>query len=481
MAVKQPFARIQVAVQRAGRFLSGMVMPGMGAIIAWGLGNALFGPTGWFPNDSIAKINGLMILYLIPILIGYMGGRMVHGDRGGVIGAVAALGAAASGDSPLLIGAMIAGPGAAWILKRCDRLLEGKVRSGLEMLVNNFSAAVVGVASSWAAYTAIGPSAQMLTAAMAAGCTAMIDAGMLPLVHLLIEPGKILFLNNAIQHGVLNPIAVEQVYDHGKSILFLIESNPGPGLGVVLAYWLAGRGKAKQSAPGVAAAVSLGGLHETYFPFVLQTPKLLLAAIAGGMTGTFVFTMLDTGLAGTPSPGSLIAYMALAPKGEWLPLLCGVLASAIVSLVAAAVLLKLNMTGSGEVTVEKAAVQPYSPEKMEPTAVKQTNESMSEAAVASSAEKTQPAVGKIVFACDAGMGSSAMGASILKRKMKSAEISSTAVVHTAISDIPDDADIVITHRSLTERAKLRKPDAEHISIDDFLKSPEYDQLVNRLK
>ncbi|MCY9656616.1 PTS mannitol transporter subunit IICBA [Paenibacillus chondroitinus] len=460
----------RVKVQSFGRFLSGMVMPNIGAFIAWGLITALFIPTGWIPNEYLAKLVGPMITYLLPLLIGYTGGTMIHGTRGGVIGAVTTMGVVIGTDIPMFMGAMIVGPFAAWVLKQFDKSIEGKIKSGFEMLVNNFSSGIIGAILAVLAYTVVGPAVQVVSKALASGVQALVNAGLLPLANILIEPGKVLFLNNAINHGVLSPIALDQASKTGKSILFMLESNPGPGLGILLAYWIVGRGAAKLSAPGSAIIHFFGGIHEIYFPYILMNPRLILAVIAGGVTGTFTFSLFNAGLVAPPSPGSIFAYIAMAPKGGMLPIFSGVITSTIVSFAVGALLLKTTkQTESEDLDQAKARMK-----------------EMKQAPAAAAAErvdvpvtKSANNVQKIVFSCDAGMGSSAMGASILRKKMKEASININ-VINTAINDIPSDADIVITHKSLTDRARNKAPQAEHISIDNFMKSPEYDELVKRL-
>ncbi|MEC0239886.1 PTS mannitol transporter subunit IICBA [Paenibacillus dokdonensis] len=471
----------RVGVQKFGRFLSGMVMPNIGAFIAWGLITALFIPTGWIPQEYFAKLVDPMIKYLLPLLIGYTGGTMVHKQRGGVIGALVTMGVIVGTDIPMFLGAMAVGPGAAWVLKQFDKAVEGKIKSGFEMLVNNFSLGIIGGALVMVAYSIVGRIIEAVTNVLSSGVEFLVNHHLIPLVNILIEPAKVLFLNNAINHGVLSPIAIEQAQSAGKSILFMLESNPGPGLGILLAYMIVGRGAARQSAPGAAIIHFFGGIHEIYFPYILMNPRLILAAMAGGVTGTFTFSLLNAGLVGPPSPGSIIAYLAMAPRGEILPVLSGVVTAAIVSFVVAALLLKTSKkTDEDEEDLEEATKRM---KDMKSAGTPSTGAVAATATVAVDADeghKRKEEVQKIVFACDAGMGSSAMGASILRKKMKAAG-SPIEVTNTAISDIPSDADIVVTHKTLTERARGVAPQAEHISIDNFLKSPEYDELVERLK
>ena len=455
----------RVSVQRFGRFLSGMVLPNIGAFIAWGLITALFIPTGWIPNANLAKIVGPMLTYLLPLLIGYTGGRMVYGQRGGVIGAIASLGVIAGSSIPMFLGAMIIGPASAWIMKQFDSLIEGHIRSGFEMLVNNFSIGILGGLLAVFGYILIGPAVTVISNFLAAGVQIIVKLDLLPLANLFIEPGKVLFLNNAINHGILSPLGIQQSAATGKSILFMLETNPGPGLGLLLAYWLAGKGSAKESAPGAIIIHFLGGIHEIYFPYILMNPKLILATMAGGVVGTFTFTLLGAGLVAVPSPGSIFAYMAMTPRGDLLRVLTGVCTATAASFIVAYLMLKFGK-------------QPES-EDME-TALEKTAELKGAKLNSALSTLGSSSVKKIIFACDAGMGSSAMGASILRKKIVAAGLDIT-VSNAAINEIPTDADIVITHKSLTERARKSAPLATHIPIDDFLKSPEYDALVERLK
>lgn len=452
---------MRAKIQAFGRFLSGMVMPNIGAFIAWGLITAFFIPTGWTPNEHLGKLVGPMITYLLPLLIGYTGGKMVHDVRGGVVGAVATMGVIVGSDIPMFMGAMIMGPLGGYVIKKVDEALKDRIPAGFEMLVNNFSAGIVGMIVTLLAYSAIGPVVLGLNKVLAAGVQAIVNMGLLPLASIFIEPGKILFLNNAINHGILGPLGVAEVAQKGKSIFFLLETNPGPGLGVLLAYWLVGKGMAKQSAPGAIIIHFFGGIHEIYFPYVLMNPILVIAVILGGATGVFTFAALGAGLVATPSPGSIFAEIAMAPKGGLIPVLAGIALSALVSFLVSSLLLK--RFGQDEEDLEAA---------------KQMVSQLKGGKVHDAAKGTK--IRKIVFACDGGMGSSAMGASVLRRKIKEAGLD-IEVVHTAINEIPDDADIVITHRELTARAKEKAPGAEHVSIETFVNNPIYDELVKRLK
>lgn len=457
-------------IQRFGSYLSSMIMPNIGAFIAWGLITALFIPTGWLPNEQLGELVGPMISYLLPLLIGYTGGKLVYNERGGVVGATATMGVIVGADIPMFIGAMIMGPLGGYLIKKVDQLFEGKVKSGFEMLVNNFSAGILAGILTILAYLAIGPTVYALNEALAAGVDAIVNAGLLPLASIFIEPAKVMFLNNAINHGILGPIGVEQVTSAGKSILFMLETNPGPGFGILLAFWVFGVGNAKRSAPGAAIIHFLGGIHEIYFPYILMKPSLLIAVILGGMSGVFTFTLFNVGLVATPSPGSIFAYMAMTPRGDYIGVLAGVIIATAVTFVIASLILKASKN-KGEVDLSSATAQ-----------MEEMKGKKSQAAehLTAANEIDAKNIKKIIFACDAGMGSSAMGASILRDKVKKAGLD-IEVKNSSINNLPEDVDLVITHKDLTTRAKEKRPNAEHISVENFLSSPEYDKLVDRLK
>jgi PTS system mannitol-specific IIC component len=330
---------MQATIQRIGGYLAGMIMPNIAAFIAWGLITALFIPTGWWPNEQLAALVGPMILTLLPVLIGYTGGRLVHGQRGAVIGAVATMGVVVGTDIPMFLGAMIIGPLAAFLLKQLDRLIAGRVRSGFEMLVDNFSAGILGLVMAVLGLLAIGPIVETLANAAGDGVDVLVTNNLLPLVSIIVEPAKVLFLNNAINHGVLGPLGVTQALESGKSILFMIETNPGPGLGILLAYWFFGPRALRPSAPGAIIIHFFGGIHEIYFPYVLMNPRLILAAIAGGASGVFTAVITGSGLVATPSPGSIFAYMAVTPLGGHIGVLLAIAVAGGVSFAAASMLL----------------------------------------------------------------------------------------------------------------------------------------------
>jgi len=489
----------RVRVQQFGTFLSNMVLPNIGAFIAWGLITALFIQTGWitlvgdkifgyapglepgqYDYGFVSKLGGWdadgggivgpMITYLLPILIGYTGGRMAYGGdnvRGGVVGAIATMGAVTGASVPMFLGAMIMGPLGGYTMRRIDALWDGKIRPGFEMLVNNFSAGIWGMILAIFGFVVAGPFVKGFSSVAEDVVDFLVDNDLLPFTSVFVEPAKILFLNNAINHGVFTPLGTAESAREGQSILFLIEANPGPGLGLLLAFMFFGRGVAKASAPGAAVIHFLGGIHEIYFPYVLMKPKLLLAVIAGGMSGVATNLVFGSGLRAPAAPGSIIAVWLQSPAGSLVGVTLSVIVAAGVTFLIAGFLLKLDRDEEeGDLAGATASM-----------------ESMKgKSSIASSVlgGSGTGAVRSIVFACDAGMGSSAMGASVLRKKIQAAGHGEVSVVNKAISNLSDDVDLVVTHQDLTDRARQKAPSAIHVSVDNFMGSPRYDEIVEML-
>ncbi|QCR20056.1 PTS mannitol transporter subunit IICBA [Agrococcus sp. SGAir0287] len=486
----------RVAVQRFGTFLSGMIMPNIPALIAWGILTALFIPAGPFPNQGITDfVVGPVIHYLLPLIIANTGGRMVYDQRGGIVATVATAGAIGGADyiaslvpdgpsSPhMFIGAMILGPLSAWVMKMLDRLWDGKVRAGFEMLVNMFSAGIVAFLMALFGFFVIAQVVTFIMRVLGGAVGFLVDSGLLPLASIIIEPAKVFFLNNALNHGVLTPLGVQQASETGSSIFFLLEANPGPGLGVLLAFTFFGVGVSKATAPGAAIIHFFGGIHEVYFPYVLAKPVLLVAMIAGGASGVATNAILGTGLGFPAAPGSIIAVFGAAISVSALNLvgvLASVLISATVTFLVASVILRASR--KRDLEREAAGADDFG------AAVARTEANKGRSSEALAGLRTAAAGGtatatlagpisKIVFACDAGMGSSAMGASVLRSKIKQAGFGDVSVSNVAIANLDATPDVIVTQQELTPRAQQRTPDAIHISVDNFMSSPRYDEVV----
>ncbi len=455
---------MKTALQKFGKFLSAMVMPNIGAFIAWGFITAIFIADGWWPNEQLASIQPYMLTYLLPILITATGGRMIAKDRGMVMGAIAIVGCIAgvggTEGQPMLMAAMIMGPLAGWVIKKFDQMMEGHMPAGFEMLINNFSVGILGMILAIIGYYFIGPVMTGILSVLSAGVALLINNSLLPLVAIFVEPAKVLFLNNAINHGIFTPIGVEQAVEAGKSIMYMLESNPGPGLGVLLAYWLFSADKTtKDSAPGAIIIHFLGGIHEIYFPYILMNPVVIIAPILGNICAITFYTLFNCGLKGPASPGSIIAYLSMAPKGETLMVLLGVLIAAGVSFLVASPIIKLSNAKGTSLEAAKDQMQTMKAQ--------------------SKGQKSILTAKKIVFACDAGMGSSAMGATKFRNRLKAVR-PDIVVTNTSVDNIPSDCDIAVVQTVLADRARECAPNAVLITIGNFLADPALDDLFFQL-
>ncbi|MCM3500780.1 PTS mannitol transporter subunit IICB [Microbacterium sp. P26] len=535
----------RIAVQRFGTFLSGMIMPNIAAFIAWGFITMLFIPDGFFGARSpfgwhwapVAEILGgggnaatinwpgamtaltanedgstyqgyvglvsVMITYLLPLLIANTGGRIVYGARGGVVATIAVMGVIVGTNIPMFLGAMIMGPLAAWVTKQMDKLWDGKIRPGFEMLVNNFSAGILGMILAIIGFFAFGPVFLGISAVLGSIVAFLVQFNLLPVLSIIVEPAKVLFLNNAINHGVFTPLGIEQAAESGKSILFLIEANPGPGLGLLLAFTFFGVGAAKASAPGAIIIQFLGGIHEIYFPYALAKPMTILALIAGGASGVATNMIFQGGLAFPAAPGSIIAVTVAAigaGPANLLVVYLSVVVAAVVTFLVAGIILRASRKRDQEAEGDSfaAAIDQTAANKgkessalgaLRTRAAGTTGSGTTEAAdrdvdaalggVAGAVATKQ--LNNIVFACDAGMGSSAMGASVLRNKIKKAGIDGVTVTNQAIANLDGSADLVITQNQLTDRAKAQSPDSVHVSVDNFMNSPKYDEVVEMVR
>ncbi|WP_083516049.1 PTS mannitol transporter subunit IICB [Alicyclobacillus sendaiensis] len=483
-AAAQPIAssgRARAAMQKFGGFLAGMVMPNIPAFIAWGLITAFFIPTGWTPNAKLDQLVSPMVSFLIPVLIGFTGGRLVYGIRGGVVGAIATAGVAIGASQPMFIGAMVMGPLGGYLIKQFDRAVEGRIRAGFEMLVNTFSAGILGAVLAILGFLAVQPVMDRVSAWLGAAAVWVTNAHLLPLIAIFIEPGKVLFLNNAINHGILEPIGVEQAKETGKSIFFLLETDPGPGLGLLLAYWAFAKGAIRQSAPGAILIQFFGGIHEVYFPYVLMRPILVLAVILGGMAADTTFMLLHAGLVATPSPGSIFAEIAMTPKGGYVPVLSGIFVGALVSFLVASFFIRRarDEMDEGALAFAQAVVQDMkSQSKFAPSGQAAAPTPADQAGFEAQTLVRVPSA--VYFACEAGMGSSAMGASILKKRLQEAGYD-IPVHHVPVNQLPPTAEVVFTQASFETRAQQVAPKAKIYLVQNFLNKATYDQLIEDLE
>ena len=457
------------AVQRFGKFLSSMVMPNIGAFIAWGFITALFIEKGWLPNAQLATLNGPMLNYLLPVLIAFQGGKLIGGDRGGVMGAIATIGVIVGApDYPMLMGAMVMGPLAGFVIKKFDQAMDGRMPAGFEMLINNFSIGIFGMLLAIVGYYAIGPFMSAVLVVLKGGVQVLVDHSLLPLAAIFIEPAKVLFLNNAINHGIFTPIGIEQAAEAGKSIMYMLEANPGPGLGLLLAYWAFSKDKAtKDSAPGAIIIHFFGGIHEIYFPYILMNPLVIVGPIAGNICAILFYSITKAGLVGPSAPGSIIAFMSMSPKSSIVITALGVLIAATVSFLVSSPIVKMAGSKSLEDAQKKTSDMKA--------------ESKGQAAeVLSGADVKADDIKKIVFACDAGMGSSAMGATKFRNRIKPLNLGIT-VTNTSVDNVHADADVVVCQYILQDRAVKSAPQARLVAIGNFLQDPNLDTFYAELE
>ncbi|MBF4584178.1 MULTISPECIES: PTS mannitol transporter subunit IICB [unclassified Curtobacterium] len=497
----------RVAVQKFGTFLSGMVMPNIAIFIAWGIITAFFIETGWTPvgilggfgeTNGVANVGlvGPILTYLIPLAIAIQGGRMVYETRGAVVGSIMTMGViiGASGTT-MILGAMICGPLGAYLIKQVDRIWDGKIKPGFEMLVNNYAAGILGFGLAMIGFFWLAPLFKLIAEGLGDAVNFLVQHSLLPVASIIIEPAKVFFLNNAINHGVLDQLGAQQVQESGKSILFLLEANPGPGLGILLAFTFFGVGIARSTAPGAIIIQFFGGIHEIYFPYVLQKPILFIAVILGGATGVATNVAFKSGLVAPASPGSIFAVLGATERNSFLGVILSVILSAAVSFAVASFFLiatrkrDLAAGNAGDMSAAMAKLQANKGRDVNAATSgllgnnAPRNDEETEAAFGGvgSGTATATRVENVVFACDAGMGSSAMGASVLRNKIKKAGIEGVTVVNKAIANLSGDEDLIITQEELTPRAKQKNPNAQHVSVGNFMNAPQYDQVVDQLK
>lgn len=454
-------------IRKFGGHMSGMVMPNLGAFVGWGLLAALFIPTGWIPNEKLNEMVGPILNYLLPLLIGYTAGYNIHGQRGGVIGAFTTMGVIVGSDITMFSGAMIMGPFSSWLLKKFDHAVEGKIKPGFEMLINNFSLGILGFALAILGYLIIGPVVNAIIAFLTAGINFLIAKKLIPLLAVFMCPAQVLFLNNAVNHGIISPIAFAQAQEAGKSLMFLLDSNCGPLLGTLCSIAVFGKGKAKETAPMAMFIAGIAGIGEVYFPFILANPIMIFATMGGLATSLLFLVVLGGGLVGMPSPGSLINIALMTPKDAAVANVLAIGAGFAVALLIGSFILKTIGSPEEEADLAVAGID---------MGIKTAKP---EAALKKHKPSSGGAIRYIIVACDSGMGSSAMGASVLKNRLQKEGYKDIKVKNSSASRIDPDADMIITLEGLIERAKLSvdNTDREFLAINNFLKEADYDRAL----
>ena len=384
------------------------------------------------------------------------------------MGAIATVGVIVGApDYPMLMGSMVMGPLAGFVIKKFDQAMDGRMPAGFEMLINNFSVGIFGMVLAIIGFYAIGPLMSAILVILRGGVEILINNGLLPLAAIFIEPAKVLFLNNAINQGIFTPIGITQAAEAGKSIMYMLETNPGPGFGLLLAYWVFSKDRAtKDSAPGAIIIQFLGGIHEIYFPYILMNPFVIIGPILGNICAIFFFSIMDAGLVGPAAPGSIIAFLAMSPRDSILISVIGVAIAAAVSFLVSSPIIRM----AGARSLEDAQAQKDSMKA----------ESKGAAPARTGAEVATDAIQKIIFACDAGMGSSAMGATKFRNRIKPLNLGIT-VTNTSVDNVPGDADVVVCQYILQDRAAQSAPQARLVTLGNFLQDPNLDALYAELE
>lgn len=476
---------VRARMQSFGGFLTAMVIPNIGAFMAWGFITALFIPAGWFPNKEFGSLVEPMIRYMLPMLVGYTGGNMVGGKRGAVIGTVGTMGVIVGTNVPMLLGAMAMGPLGGLVSKYIDRLLENRIPAGLENVVQNFAMGLAGMALALLGYEFIGPFMLSITNIIAYAIDGLLKTGYLPTLALLIEPTRVLFLNNAIDQAIFYQLGMKDAAVNGSSIFFMVFASPGPGLGLLLAFCVFGKGMAKKSAPAATIIHIFGGIHEMYFPYVYMKPLMILPLMIGSAVGIEVFSLMHAGLVAGATPGSIFAFMALTPPGKFLATLSGIGSAAVVTFIGASIVLKFDRATeeSDSFSTSQVMVKSTKDAGMSEAyaSAKRESQGFSPAAMTTENDIVANRLRFIAFACDAGAGSSAMGATTFRKKLQKLALPyDITVKHFAIESIPEEADLVVVHKNLAERVRMTK-NVPIIEIKNYLGDPSLDALLEELK
>ena len=433
----------------AGKFYSRLIMKNIGIFIFIGLLSVVFHEHGWIPDENMYAISQLMYSVVLPALLAYGGGAETGGTQGGILAVCAVTGVLAADTEIGLIGALVLSPAAGFLWKQTEKKMERYVRGDFLMLVRNLSLGVLGGGMAAAGFCLIAPALQFAGAVAGRCVDTMVRNGLLVILAVVIEPAKVFFFNNIVNHAILVPLGASQVQKAGSSVLFLLESNPGPGLGILFALLCTSEKKKNEYAAAILAQAA-GGIHEVYFPYVLSNLWLLIPLIVGGMAGNLCFLLLHAGMKSAVSPGSIIILWLMAEKGSRMALLAGIVFSAAVSFLAALTVLK---------------VFPKEKKKNEGEPVLM---------------KKQDMIRKILFVCDGGMGSSAMAAALFRRELAKEGIGGLEVKACAADLVPEDAQILVCQKDFYRNLSPELMRFEIFTVENMTGIQEYGKLMEEI-
>ncbi|MDO4306662.1 MAG: hypothetical protein Q4C77_07490 [Eubacteriales bacterium] len=471
-----------------GKFYSSIFMGNIGLFLFIGLLSVIFQEQGWFPNEKLYNISQLVYEVVLPTCIGYVGGEKIAGRSGGILAVLMVAGVLTADVHVGILAAMIAGPvgGAVW--KYAGSRMKERVGSSLQMLAGNLLIGILGSLLAVLGYYILEPAVTWWAEGISGCLKALIEHRLLLLANVFIEPMKVFFLNNIVNHGMLVPLGMNQIQEGGKSVLFLLESNPGPGFGMLLALFLTQRERRGEYGTALFAQ-GAGGIHEVYFPYVLANLWLLLPLIAGGAAGTLCFELLHVGVTAPVSPGSIITILIMAGKENLLTAAGGIAVSAAVSFAGSLLVLgfrrqrRENSKPMKEST-EKLTEEPIEESTEKPTekpTEELTEELIEEPIVEPIKEETRMPLKNIGFVCDAGVGSSAMGAALFRRKLAQNGIQGVAVQAYASDQIPKSLDLIVCQKDFLRLLPDGTKEMEIFAVDSLMGGEAFDKLINTIK
>lgn len=424
-------------LHKVGKFYTRIIMNNIGIFIFIGILSVIFNDHGWLPDKNMYAISQLAYKVILPSFIAYEGGRSVGGKEGGIAGVLAISGVIWHESSAELLGAMLLGPAAGYLWKKECLWVEKYFPSCMQMLGKNMLLGTTGALFSAADIYLILPLLKQTAALFFSWISFLTRCNMTACLSFFIEPAKVFFLNNVVNHMMLVPAGMEQIQETGSTILFLLETNPGPGIGVILALFYAKKLHKNETA-SVLTAHALGGIHEVYFPFILADLRLLPAVILGGLAGNISFHISKAAVKGMVSPGSIFSILIMADSGCRWKILAGILLSAIVSFLTGILILKKTSVYAKKYSFQKIPSSSQKETDADPEGALQ-QEPVQE-------ENMRHSVKKIAFVCDGGIGSSVMGAALLRRKLQALGKTEINVEAYAVDLVPTDIDIIICQK-----------------------------------
>lgn len=465
-------------LHRFGKFYTKVIINFIGIFIFVGILSVVFGDYGWLPNKDIYAISQFVYKVVIPLMIAYAAGNQAghcgecvgseHLQAGGAIAVMAVSGMILADGETGILGAMILGPLSGMLWKHVLQPSVKKVKTGLEMLVRNVVAAFAGSIMTLLAFYLIAPAIAVCADMLLLGVNYLIGHKLIWLVSFVIEPAKVLFLNNSINHGILIPIGMQQAEHMGESILFLLEANPGPGLGILTALYWEKKEKRKEYAASMFVEF-VGGIHEIYFPEVISNMWLLLALISGGAAGNLCFLVLHGATTGVVSPGSIFAVLLVCAQNRVLGVLVGIFVSAAVSATVAILILKWQKK---RFKISEKSASPETGSRSETELVVQSE---------SEDKVEKKMMQKVGFICNAGVGSSAMGAALFRKKLREMNLIEVEVEAYAADQIPEDLDAVVCQKDLKEMLLPELKAVKVYTVESLLNQSEYMAIIEEMQ